>query len=110
MATPTVKEIFEDKIPVRLKNNADVVKSVNAVYQFQISGPGGGDWAVDCTAPGGKVITGKASNAQCTVIMTDADFMDMVTGKLDGQIAFMTGKLQIQGDMALAMKLKLVLG
>lgn len=65
---------------------------------------------MDCTVPDGKVITGKAPNAQCTVIMTDGDFMDMVTGKLDGQIAFMTGKLQIQGDMALAMKLKLLLG
>ena len=42
--------------------------------------------------------------------MTDSDFIDMVEGKLNGQMAFMTGKLKIKGDMSLAMKLGNVLG
>ena len=34
-----------------------------------------------------------------------ADFMEMADGKLDGTMAFMSGKLKIQGDMGVAMKL-----
>ena len=30
---------------------------------------------------------------------------DMVTGKLSGQMAFMSGKLKLKGDMGLAMKI-----
>jgi putative sterol carrier protein len=33
-----------------------------------------------------------------------------VNGKTSGQMAFLTGKLKIKGDMALAMKLQSLLG
>ena len=36
------------------------------------------------------------------------DFVDLITGKLNGQQAFVQGKLKIQGNMALAMKLSLL--
>ena len=40
---------------------------------------------------------------------TDADFLAIVNGKLNPQMAFMSGKLKIQGDMGLAMKLQQIL-
>ena len=36
--------------------------------------------------------------------MLDADFMDLVSGKLKGQDAFMKGKMKIKGNMAKATK------
>ena len=39
-----------------------------------------------------------------TFIMLDADFMDLVNGKLKSQDAFMQGKMKIKGNMAKAMK------
>jgi putative sterol carrier protein len=42
--------------------------------------------------------------------MAASDFLDMVSGKLNGQMAFMTGKLKVEGDMMLAMQLGNVLG
>ena len=47
--------------------------------------------------------------ADCTLKMAYSDFDDMINGKLDGMTAFMTGKLKIEGDMGVAMKLQSIL-
>jgi putative sterol carrier protein len=41
--------------------------------------------------------------------MAFSDLDDMIGGKLDGMTAFMTGKLKIEGDMGVAMKLQSIL-
>ncbi len=105
----TVKEVFERHMPQRLQAKPDLVSKINAVYQFNITGPGGGQWAVDCTRPGGAVTAGPTAAAKCTVSCADADFLNIVNGKLNAQMAFMSGKLKIQGDMGLAMKLTQIL-
>jgi putative sterol carrier protein len=47
--------------------------------------------------------------ADCTIKMSFGDLVDLVGGKLDGMSAFMTGKLKIEGDMGVAMKLQTIL-
>ena len=47
--------------------------------------------------------------ADCTIKMDFSDFSDLIGGKLDGMTAFMTGKLKIEGDMGVAMKLQSIL-
>ena len=104
-----VKDVFERHMPERLKSKPDLVTKINAVYQFNISGTSGGQWAVDCATPGGAVTAGTSAAARCTVACTDSDFLSIVNGKLNPQMAFMMGKLKIQGDMGLAMKLQQIL-
>jgi len=110
MAAESVKDVFERHMPDRLKAKPDLVTKINAVYQFNISGPSGGQWAVDCATPGGAVSAGATGNARCTVNCTDADFLAIVNGRMNPQMAFMMGKLRIQGDMGLALKLAQLLG
>jgi putative sterol carrier protein len=109
MAAASVKDVFEKHMPERLRNKPDVVAKIASVYQFNISGPGGGEWSVDCTTPGGAVRGGQGDGAKCTVSCSDADFLDIVNGRLNAQMAFMSGKLKIQGDMGLAMRLQQIL-
>ena len=112
MADPvsSVKDVFEKHIPAKLQAKPDVVGKINAIYQFNIAGPGGGTWSVDCTQPGGQGRSpARRPNAKCTVAATDQNFLDIVNGKLNPQMAFMSGKLKIQGDMGLAMKLQQIL-
>lgn len=52
-----------------------------------------------------NVITTDNTEAQCTMEISLEHFMQMANGELDGMSAFMTGKLKVQGDMGLAMKL-----
>ena len=47
--------------------------------------------------------------ADCTIKMAFSDLVDLTGGKLDGMSAFMTGKLKIEGDMGVAMKLQTIL-
>ncbi|HYG65998.1 MAG TPA: SCP2 sterol-binding domain-containing protein [Anaeromyxobacteraceae bacterium] len=109
MAASNVREVFETHIPGRLRAKPDVVQKINAIYQFNISGPNGGHWSVDCTNPEARITEGQSPNAKCTVNATDLDFLNIVNGKLNPQMAFMSGKLKIQGDMGLAMKLQQIL-
>jgi putative sterol carrier protein len=111
MADPVtnVKDVFEKHIPAKFQAKPDVIQKINAVYQFNITGPGGGSWSVDCTQPGGRIEAGSAPSPKCTVAAVDQDFLAIVNGKLNAQMAFMSGKLKIQGDMGLALKLQQIL-
>ena len=54
-------------------------------------------------------VTNDDKGADCTLKMDFNDFVDLLQGKLDGMTAFMTGKLKIEGDMGVAMKLQSIL-
>ncbi len=105
----TPKEYFEAKVPENLKNKPDKVAEINAIYEFQIDGPDGGVWSIDLTVPGGSVCSGSTGKATCTVSMVDENFVKLVTGQLNPQMAFMTGKLKVAGNMGLALKLANIL-
>ncbi len=46
----------------------------------------------------------------CTVKVAMSDFIDMASGKQNPQMAFMMGKLKVDGDMSVAMQLGTILG
>jgi len=98
----TVKEIFE-LMPTRF--NKDAAAGMNAVYQFDITGEGGGQWHADIVDGEITVSEGTHDSPNITLTMADQDYIDMVEGRLNGQMAFMSGKLKIKGDMSLAMKI-----
>lgn len=46
----------------------------------------------------------------CAVKVSMADFLDIAEGKTNPQMAFMMGKLKVEGDMSVALQLGKVLG
>ncbi|XP_071586550.1 hydroxysteroid dehydrogenase-like protein 2 isoform X2 [Heliangelus exortis] len=88
----------------------EFVKSTQGVFQFELSGDGGGTWYIDLKTKGGGAGFGKPPAAADVVMsMSSADFVKMFRGKLKPTLAFMTGKLRIKGNMALAIKLEKLL-
>ncbi len=61
----------------------------------------------------GKTVPNSVSNddgdAECTITMSMEDFESMLAGDLDPTTAFMMGKLKVDGDMSIAMKLSSVM-
>ncbi len=105
----SVNKVFED-ISAKLTADPSKVANIKAIYQFNVTGDGGGEWNVDLTGAAPAVNAGAASSANCTVTVASEDFINIVNGTLNAQMAFMTGKVKISGDMGLAMKLGKILG
>ncbi len=106
MADASVKGVFEG-LPAKLSAKPAMLAGLDCVYQFRV-----GESAYSVALKDGKatVAAGEAPSPNCTVTMAENDFLDLVSGKLNGQMAFLTGKLKVAGDMGLALKLGSFLG
>jgi putative sterol carrier protein len=98
-----VKEIFS-QMPANI--NADSAKGMNSVIQFNLSGDGGGNYYVEIKEGTASVQEGTHASPNMTMTLAASDYVDLIMGKLNGQMAFMSGKLKIAGDMGLAMKMQ----
>jgi putative sterol carrier protein len=90
-------------VPTRF--DAQAAGDMEATYCFKITGEGGGDYTVTIEKGGCKVERCVAESPDLTVTMSAADMAAIAAGALDPTTAFMTGRLQIEGDIMLAMKI-----
>ncbi len=77
----------------------DKAAEVNVLFQFTISGPGGGEWNVAIKDGTCTIAEGKVEKPTTTIKMADADFLALIAGKLDGMQAYSSGKLKVEGDI-----------
>lgn len=85
-----------------------LIERMRGVYGFKIiNGPGGaqGFWVVDARSGKGKVEYYGKTKPDVTFTISDTDIVDFISGKLNPQKAFFQGKVKIQGNMGMAMKL-----
>ncbi len=102
----SVQELFTE-LPKRF--DPEAWGSQDATLAFEVKGAQGGQWVADIRNRELEVREGAAENADMTLIAEDKDLLAMVNGDLNPVTAFMQGKVRIQGDMSLAMKLQSLL-
>lgn len=98
----TINEVFDSAMPSRFNTQNGTVDPVT--YDFNIL-----DVAVKRVTVTSQLTiedyndTMPAPNV--TLTMNEQDFLDLVNGKVGIQILFLTGRMQIAGDLTSALKL-----
>lgn len=101
-------EIFRD-IDGALSENSSRLDDLEAVYQFELSGNESGVYQIVLRGEKSYAAEGQDEKADCILKLDSEDFKKMVEGELNGTQAFMSGRLKVQGNMGLALKLQEVL-
>jgi putative sterol carrier protein len=100
----SAQQFFDD-----LQANADATRAsdLTASYRFEIEG--GGTWRVEVRA---GVVTVEQSQepADCMIATDEQTFLGVVQNQLSPIGAFMTGKIRVEGDMGLALRLRDLIG
>ncbi len=79
---------------------------LRAVYQFVITGEGGGRWIARVDGSTCTVAEGEAYGPDITIRCDAADWLAIVEGRQSPQAAFAARRLTVEGDMGLALRLQ----
>lgn len=95
----------------RVAQNAPELEKIGATFKFELLGEPPQVWLVRLEPPasvsqaeGGVGSQGR--DADGTFRMGGEDFVALMTGKVTGQQLFFEGRLQVEGDLTLALKLR----
>ena len=102
MAEYTVKELVFNHKKAFLPEKA---AGLEAIVQYHLTGDEGGDYIIQIGDDKCSVSEGVAEDPVMTMTADGEYFRDVLLGKEDGMKGFMDGKLQLAGDLNLAMKL-----
>lgn len=80
-------------------------KGVHARYQWDLSGPNGGQWWIEVIDGTYKMGTGKIPDPNVTFIARDKDWVAICHDQLSGTWAYLVGRLKVRGDQGVAKKL-----
>jgi len=102
MALSDVKEVFEKMKEIF---NSTAAQGLDAVFQFVITGEGGGKWSVAVRDGKCHIQEGTHDSPNVTLTMSGQTWLAMVNGQLNGMQAFMSGQLKAEGDIMLAQRI-----
>ena len=89
---------------------ADKAGDLDMTVQFELSGDGGGQWYASIKDGAMSVDQGTVDGPNATLKMDADDFTQMSKGDLNPMMAFMSGKIKVDGDLNSVMKFQSLVG
>ena len=105
MASPA--ELLSDLVTRFQPAAAD---GLDAVYQLHLTGETGDFWHLTIAERQCRLDSGPAENPDVAITISADDWSELMGGRLDPFSALISGRLQIDGDMALATRLQSLFG
>jgi len=101
MPETTLKDFFKG-LESKINSKPELLSGMDCIYQFMV-----GNFAYNISIKGGKAVVaeGEAPSPNCTITISESDFIDMLAGNLNGQMAFLSGRLKVAGDIGQAFRL-----
>lgn len=99
----SVEQVFED---MEQSFRGDEAQGLDNTYQFRITGDGGGDWHARVEWERCEIGRGRIDSPDVTITISADDWLAIAGGRLNPETAYMTGRLEVEGDLGLATKLQ----
>jgi putative sterol carrier protein len=100
----TTVESLMAEAALAIAEDLDRARRFGGVYKFVLDGIDGRTFILDL-GEHPKIVDGDG-DAQCTIYMEASDFIALMEGRADRRALFFMGRLTVEGDWGLAMKLK----
>jgi putative sterol carrier protein len=100
----SAREFFEG-LPARI--DSERARAFDAAYRFDIEGAG--TWRLESDGER-AVVTESDAPADCVIRTNENTFLRIVRGEQSPMGAYMTGKVKVEGDLGLALRLRDVFG
>jgi putative sterol carrier protein len=104
MESKTPQEFFEKNLPARF--NPEKAKGVDVTVQVNLTGNNPSDWVITIKDQKIQAAQGTIPEPKLVLKTSEADFLDLVNGKMSAERAFFSGKVNFKGDITTALKLK----
>ncbi len=103
MALTDVREVINN---MSAAFNPDAAQGLDAIFQYDITGEGGGNWHFTIKDGACQLHEGAHDSPTVTLTMSAETWLAIVNKETNGMKAFMSGQLQVEGDMMLAQQIE----
>lgn len=98
---------FFDELATRTAAVSERTRGLRATYRFDVDGAGSWLVAVD---DGTVSVSEGDADADCVIAVPEETLLRIVRGEQNAMGAFLMGKIRVEGDTGLAMRLRDLLG
>lgn len=108
MPAPCLRTLDETLDWLRAHFREDAARGLDACYQLHLTGDRGGDFYVRVKDGACEVARGTTEPVDTRLRIAAGDYFDVLARRANADLLYMEGRLEIEGDLALASRLRVL--